>query len=126
MFDDGNHMHIDEITVAADMNMVHGIMTNYRGKQSKNGNIGRDNSQTFKLRPGECITSVKLTTNSKGVLTSLTFFTNQGAKLGPCGNDKGGQLVVKAPEGAALCGFHGTAQRHINSIGFKWGPNPKA
>lgn len=125
-FDDGNHMSIDEITVAADGNMVHGISTNYRGKVCNNGSIGRDNTQTFKLGPGECITSAKVSTNSKGVLTSLTLFTNKGTKMGPCGDDKGAQKMVKAPEGAALCGFHGTAKRNINSLGFKWGPNLKA
>ncbi|KAG7338013.1 Jacalin-like lectin domain containing protein [Nitzschia inconspicua] len=125
-FDDGNNMHIDEITIAADANMVHGIATKYRGKECKNGSIGRDNTKTFKLGPGEFITSAKVSLNSKGVVTSLTLFTNKGAKLGPCGDDKGAQKMVKAPEGTVLCGFHGTAKRHINSIGFKWGPNSKA
>jgi hypothetical protein len=126
-FDDGNNMHIDEITIAADGNMVHGIATKYRGKECKNGSVGLFNAKTFKLRPGEFITSAKVTTNSKGNVTSLTLFTNQGSTLGPCGDDKGGQQqLVKAPPGTVLCGFHGSAKRHINSIGFKWGPNLKA
>jgi hypothetical protein len=124
-FDHGNHIHIDEITIAADKNMVHGISVKYRGAERKNGSVGKDNTKTFKLRPGEFITSAKVTTSSHGAVTSLTLFTNRGGKLGPCGDEKGRDELVKAPDGAVLCGFHGRAGRHINAIGFKWGPNPK-
>jgi hypothetical protein len=129
-------MHIEEITVSADKNMVHGIAIKYRGKECKEGSIGKDNTQTLKLRPGEFVTSIKVTTPSgmglsalasRNAVTSLTFFTNRGTKLGPCGEEKGRkEELVKAPEGAVLCGLHGRAGRHINAIGFKWGPNPKA
>jgi hypothetical protein len=119
-------MHIDEITIAADKNRVHGISVNYRGKEIKSGSIGKDNTQTFKLRPGEYITTVKVTTASRSDVTSIAFFTNRGAKLGPAGNEEGRKEdVIKAPDGTALVGFHGRAGRHLNAIGFKWGPNPK-
>jgi hypothetical protein len=125
-------MRIDEITVAADGNHVHGVSVKYSGQEQKSGSIGRDNTQTFKLRPGEFITSAKVTTGGGGLglirkphVTSISFFTNRGAKLGPCGDEKGDTQVVKAPPGTVLCGIHGRAGRHINAIGFKWGPNPK-
>jgi hypothetical protein len=120
-------MHIDEITIAADKNRVHGISVKYSGKEIKSGSIGKDNTQTFKLRPGEYITTVKVTTASRSDVTSIAFFTNRGAKLGPAGNEEGRkEEVIKAPDGTALVGFHGRAGRHLNAIGFKWGPNPKA
>jgi len=126
-FDDGNHMHIHEITVAADANMVHGIAVKYVGKECKHGSIGQDNTKTFKLRNGEFITSAKVTSVSRnGVVSSVTFFTNRGQKLGPCGEEKGNEDTAKAQDGAVLCGLHGRAGKHINALGFKWGPNPKA
>jgi hypothetical protein len=121
-FDHGNNRHIDEITICADKNMVHGIAVKYFGKETKSGSIASD-GKTLKLRPGEFITAVKVRATKQ--VHSLTFITNRGTSLGPCGGQKGDEVEVKAPPDSVLCGLIGNAGRHVNGIGFKWGPSLK-
>jgi hypothetical protein len=126
-FDHGNNFHIDAITVFADNNYIHGISVQYNG--AKNGKAGSippsgENGKTLKLRKGEFVTAVKVRSTNKNV-HSLTFLTNKGTKLGPCGGSKKGEEVdVRAPPGCVLCGLIGKSGKHVNAIGLKWGPSP--
>lgn len=130
-FDHGAHKHIDQLTVYADGNTVFGITAQYFQQQVPR-KTGPDHgtATTLKFRPGEFITAVKVRATNH--VHSVTFVTNRGTKLGPCGGEKGEEHTIPAPEGMVLCGLAGKTGKpplgrtRINAIAFKWGPNPKA
>ncbi|KAL3902328.1 MAG: hypothetical protein SGARI_005891 [Bacillariaceae sp.] len=122
--------HIDEISVFASGNTIHGLIVKYQNvKDAKQAGPTHGDETKMKFRPGEFITKVKV--NASDHVEGLTFFTNKGTKLGPCGGDGGVETELSAPEGYVLVGMTGRTNKkrmgrtRVSAIAFKWGPNPR-
>ena len=126
-FNHGNNRHIDEITVYADDDVVSGVSVTYPNKTTKDGKCDA-NGKTLKLRTNEYITSVKMKLkriNGKRNVTCITFFSNRGTQLGPCGSEEGEDFELSAPNGMVLCGIMGRAGNRLDAIAFRWGTAPE-
>jgi len=126
-FDHGNRNRIVELAVRAG-SVVDGITVKYpNGDVLTHGGEGGDAKSIF-LADGEYINQVEVRAGK--VVQCLTFTTNKGRKLGPCGG-KGSLLAgglagevstVSAPSGCGLVAFKGRAGKYLDSIAFTWGP----
>jgi len=129
-FDQGAHRHIDQLTVFAKGNTVYGIKANYKFQKPMQAGTSEGDDTTAKFGQDEFIVAVKVRATNH--VHSVTFVSNRGTVLGPCGGDKGDEHEIKAPSGMVLVGLVGATGKplvgrtRLNSIGFKWGPNPKA
>merc|ERR1711982_242326 len=58
------------------------------------------------------------------IVNALSFKTNLGRVLGPCGKTKGYVrkeiTTMKAPEGYGLKGIFGREGKYLHAIGFHW------
>jgi len=125
-FDHGNHSRIVEVIVRSDAT-VDGITVKYsNGDIISNGGDGVK-AKCILLSEGEYINQVEVSVTK--VVHSLTFFTNKGRQLGPCGGKrifwlgkKEKVTTVIPPNGYALVGITGRAWKHLDAIGFHWGP----
>lgn len=128
-FDHGNHRRIYSITVYANRKNVDGIVVQYENKVSlKNG--GGNSGDTMELDDGEYINKIEVRADDE--VQCLTFHTNKGKKLGPCGgkggllNKGGDEFVLRAPKNMKLCGMKGQAGARLDAIAFRWGPRKQA
>lgn len=127
-FDDGFHKKIIEIGVNSGA-IVDSISLLYFGGQSVLlGGEGGDEMK-LTLRGDEYV--VEINVRYSKVVQCLTFKTNLGRVLGPCGG-KGGLLLpggmggkektISAPgEGYGLKGIKGRKGKYLDAIGFHWG-----
>jgi hypothetical protein len=127
-FDHGKRLQLVEVTVAAGA-AVDSITVKYgNGDVLKHGGDGGDKKSLF-LANDEYINQVIVRAGK--TVQCLTFKTNKGRTLGPCGG-KGGILLGKcgeettlnAPSGCALVSFKGRAGDYLDAIAFYWGPTP--
>ncbi len=125
-FDHGKRAHLVEITVAAGA-AVDSITVKYgNGDVLKHGGDGGEKKTLF-LANDEYVNQVIV--RAGRTVQCLTFKTNKGRTLGPCGG-KGGLLLGKcgeettlnAPQGCALVAFKGRAGEYLDAIAFYWGP----
>lgn len=142
-FDDGYYnIRVTDITITTHRGgPVRGISIRYyTGRVSAYGGgkskTGRSEETSMKLEKGEHVTEVHVRHNDSSVL-SLTFVTNKGARLGPCGMipdkdtdtgcwDNCRDSIAIAPTGYMLIGIKGQeGHKQLNSIGFNWSPAPK-
>lgn len=80
------------------------------------------------LEEGEYVTTIEV--KHGRYVTRLSFTTNKGRTLGPCGGGgtlflggKGGEeTTVHAPEGDMLVGIRGRSGKYLDAIGFHWAP----
>jgi hypothetical protein len=128
-FDHMNRRRISKISVRAGK-FVDGIAITYmNGQRLSNGGDGGE-EQSMDLPEGEYVNEVKL--REGNVIQSITFITNKGRKLGPCGSGKGhgigifakegNGVHVKAPNNCRLVGICGREGKWLDAIGFRWGP----
>jgi len=125
-FDHGYRKRIVEVIVRSGV-AVDGITVKYsNGDVLSNGGDGVK-SKHILLSEGEYINQVEVSATK--VVHSLTFFTNKGRKLGPCGGKRAFWLgrrekviTVIPPNGYTLVGIRGRAWKHLDAIGFHWGP----
>jgi Jacalin-like lectin domain len=127
-FDHGtNRGRIKKITVYANRKSVDGIGITYdatRNMAVRNG-TGKD-GDSLELADGEYVN--KFTVRADDEVQCLTFYTNQGNLLGPCGGkggflSKGGEeFTIEAPADMMLCGIKGQAGSRLDAIAFHWGP----
>mmetsp|Transcript_50619 Transcript_50619/g.75028 ORF Transcript_50619/g.75028 Transcript_50619/m.75028 type:complete len:286 (+) Transcript_50619:2-859(+) len=93
---------------------------------------GRGGNEEFiSLSKGEYITEINVRHNT-AIVQRLTFKTNKGRQLGPCGgeglwlrfggNKSGMETAVLAPKGYMLSGIKGSSGVYLDSIGFHWSP----
>ena len=130
-FDHMNRQRVEKISVRAGK-FVDSIAVTYMNSQTlKEGGDGGE-EQSLVLPEGEYVNEVDLTEGN--VIQSITFTTNKGRKLGPCGSGRCGGLAfmkegnvvhVKAPDGYRLVGICGRAGKWLDGIGFRWGPVPQ-
>ena len=83
------------------------------------------------LGEDEYVVQVKVRYGTK-LVQRLTFTTNTGRQLGPCGGEGGyflpggtwgeERLVQPPGIGHALVGIHGRAGKYLDAIGFHWAP----
>jgi len=127
-FDHGKRLLLVEVTVASGA-AVDSITVKYgNGDVLKHGGDGGDKKTLF-LASGEYINQVVVRAGK--TVQCLTFKTNKGRTLGPCGG-KGGLLLGKcgeettlnAPDGCALVSLKGRAGDYLDAIAFYWGPIP--
>jgi len=123
-----NFRHIDKLIIHADRHVVKGIEIvsgNRTVVGSKDGN-----AHEFTLGPNEFIIKAEVRASEKSI-QCLTFRTNKGRELGPCGGkgwllgkDRAGdEFKIPAPFKYQLAGFQGTAdEKHITSLAMSWGP----
>mmetsp|Transcript_24387 Transcript_24387/g.34961 ORF Transcript_24387/g.34961 Transcript_24387/m.34961 type:complete len:238 (-) Transcript_24387:154-867(-) len=125
-FDHGKRVYLVEITVAAGA-AVDSITVKYgNGDVLKQGGGGGEKKSLF-LANGEYINQVVVRAGK--TVQCLTFTTNKGRTLGPCGG-KGGLLLGKcgeettlhAPNGCALVSIKGRSGDFLDAIAFYWGP----
>lgn len=127
-FDDGFHKKIIEIGVHSGA-IVDSISLLYFGGQSVLHGGGGGGEQKLTLRGDEYV--VEINVRFSKVVQCLTFKTNLGRVLGPCGG-KGGLLLpggmggkektISAPgEGYGLKGIKGRKGKYLDAIGFHWG-----
>ena len=125
-FNHGNNKHIDEISIFADGDVVHGLSVTYNNKTTKDGTC-EDGAKSLKLRPNEYITSIKMKLkriSGKRNVTSIAFYTNRGTHIGPCGGDEGEEFEINAPGNMVLCGIMGRAGKRLDALAFRWGSIP--
>ena len=131
-FDHMNNRKISQITVWADSHVVNAIAVKYVGNAKMAGNNKSGDEQSLTLEKGEYIDSVTVRANQ--FVQCITFKTNKGKTLGPCGG-KGWKMIGKdhegkeetlhAPKGGyMLCGIMGGAGNYLDRIAFRWGPIP--
>jgi len=135
-FDHMNNRKITEITVWADDHCVNSLAVKYVGSVKKAGDRTSGEEKTLKLQKGEYIDTVIVRSNN--LVQCLTFKTNKGATLGPCGgkgwpkarfgkDHEGKEETLRAPQGGyMLCGIMGGAGVHLDRIAFRWGPIPSS
>jgi len=127
-FDDGFHKKIVEIGVNCGAIVDSVYLLYYGGQTVTHGGEGGD-EQKLTLRGDEYI--VEITVRYSKVVQCLTFKTNLGRVLGPCGG-KGGLLLpgglggqektISAPgKGYGLKGIKGRKGKYLDAIGFHWG-----
>lgn len=133
-FDHKNNRKIAQITVWADSHCVNSLAVKYVGNVKKAGGNTDGEEQVLTLQKGEYINSV--TVRSNNLVQCLTFKTNKGHTLGPCGgkgwpkvrrnrDHEGKEETLGAPKGGyMLCGIMGGAGVHLDRIAFRWGPVP--
>ena len=104
-----------------------GISVKYpNGDVLSQGGDGGQAKSLF-LAEGEYINQVEIRAGK--VVQCLTFVTNKGRKMGPCGGS-GGLLLgtpgkvttVNAPNGCGLVSIKGRGGKYLDAIGFRWGP----
>lgn len=127
-FDDGFHKKVVEIGVNSGAIVDSVYLLYYGGQTVTHGGEGGD-EQKLTLRGDEYI--VEIIVRYSKVVQCLTFKTNLGRVLGPCGG-KGGLLLpgglggqektISAPgEGYGLKGIKGRKGKYLDAIGFHWG-----
>lgn len=131
LFDDGCHERISKINVRSGQ-VVDSIKIAYDDHETitttaHGGKGGEDYELT--LRGDEYVIQVMVRA-SKKIVQSLTFRTNLGRILGPCGA-KGGVFTmgwggkerqIDCPfEGFGLIGIRGRKGKFLDAIGFHWG-----
>lgn len=135
-FDQGtNRGRIKKITVYASRKSVEGIGITYEatGKMAVRNGTGTD-GDSLELGDGEYIN--KFTVRFDDEIQCLTFFTNLGHQLGPCGGKGGGlmgaglitkggeEVTLEAPAGYGMCGVKGQAGNRLDALAIHWGPLP--
>lgn len=128
-FDDGFHKKIIEISIQQGAVIDSIEMLYYGGQKVKHGGDG-GGDEKLTLREDEYVNEVVIKATSK-VVCGLTFKTNLGRTLGPCGGDgavlisglsKPTETIVKAPgDGYGLRGIKGRQGKYLDAIGFHWG-----
>lgn len=133
-FDHGNNRRINKLVIYADNHIVHGMEVTYAMQGGNPKMVGRANGKatTYEFDQNEFITWAKVRSNK--FVQCLTFRTNTGNTIGPCGGNgwngmlkkdpEGKEVVVPAPMKRQLCGFKGGAGHWMDSIQFRWGPVP--
>jgi len=127
-FDDGFHKRIIEVGVSSGA-IVDNVTFLYHGGQSVTHGGRGGGEKKLTLREDEYI--VEINVRASKIVKCLTFTTNLGRTLGPCGG-KGGLLLpggiggkettVSAPgEGYGLKGIKGRKGKYLDAIGFHWG-----
>jgi len=130
-FDDGCHKRISKIHVRCGQ-IVDSIEIEYNDNDTitttAHGGKGGEDYELM-LREDEYVIQVMVRA-SKRVVQSLTFRTNLGRILGPCGS-KGGvfsmgfggkERQIDCPfEGFGLAGIRGRKGKFLDAIGFHWG-----
>jgi len=127
-FDDHNHRRIKNITIWSGSHNVDAIKIKYEAGSGKKhgGDKGKETSVDFGI--GEYINKVIVRHASSGI-HCLTFESNKGKKIGPCGG-KGNMLLgqssgeeeeINAPAGMQLSGIKGHANDHMmKGIELRW------
>jgi hypothetical protein len=125
-FDHGKRAFLVEITVSTGA-VVDSITVKYgNGDVLKHGGDGGGQKSLF-LASDEYINQVIVRAGK--TVQCLTFKTNKGRTLGPCGG-KGGMLLgacgeettLNAPDRCCLVAFKGRAGNVLDAIAFYWGP----
>jgi hypothetical protein len=119
---------ISGITINAG-NIVDGITITRTHDVRSVGGVS-ESAKTLYLEEDEFIEEVHVRCN-KAIVQCLTFKTNFGRQLGPCGGNGGlflmggiggRDVVLKPPADQKLVGIQGRAGRYLDSIAFYWGP----
>lgn len=132
-FDHKNNRKVSQITVWANGNCVNSLAVKYVGSLKKAGDNTDGEESVLTLQSGEYVNAVTVRANN--LVQCLTFKTNKGNTLGPCGgkgwprarinkDHEGPESTVYAPKGYMLCGIMGGAGVHLDRIAFRWGPVP--
>ena len=110
--------------------LVDGIIVIYKDQVTRSFGGHGGSRENIHLRPNEHISSIRVR-YSRTIVQCLTFYTNHGRQLGPCGGkgsiflicDRGARKeeLVKAPPGFILKGLKGRAGDFLDAIGFNWG-----
>lgn len=127
-FDQSVHTSVHAMTIYTDGHRINGIKIVYNDVTQMSGNDHGD-AHDYKLQDNEHITAVKVRSNR--CIQCLTFSTNKGNTLGPCGgrgwliggSDKPGkEASATAPAGHKLVGIKGRSGKAIDQLVFSWGP----
>ena len=127
-FDQLEHTAVHAITLYTDGHRINGIKMVYNDGTLMSGSDLGD-AHDFKLQDNEHITAVKVRSNR--CIQCLTFTTNKGKTLGPCGGrgwliggqDKPGKEAnAIAPARHKLVGIKGRSGKAIDQLVFRWGP----
>lgn len=126
VFDHKNHRRVKKLTIYSGSRHVDGIELTYEGNETlKNGGTG-GKPQSIELDSDEYINKIEI--RFSDIVQCLTFTTNAGKTLGPCGGSggmmgkSGTELKIKAPSGMKLCGVKGRAGGKLDAIAFRWAP----
>ena len=121
------HRRVQKITVYSGRRHVNSIEALYEsGVKIKSGGDGGD-AESIELGENEWVVAVDVRHSESGI-QCLSFKTNKGNKLGPCGGSggllgkHGADIKLKAPPSMKLVGFKGRQGDRLDAIALRWGP----